>query len=491
MKLDGVGVPDLPEHRERAHRGRLSALDVSFLYIESATTPMHVGGVAVFAAAPETLRFDQLVELIDLRLRNAPRYRQKIRWIPGRVIAPVWVDDASFDIHRHVHRIVLPAPGSPAQLYRLVGELQSRVLDRSLPLWQITVVEGLDDGGFAIVTRAHHAMVDGVGATDIASVILDAGAHVSDTPAIPSVPWQPQPEPTDASLLLDSLRELAGRPGAALTRLQQHGLSQPTASARTAFGLAAAAVTSARRAPRSALNKTVGSDRRIGVARTRLEDYRTVRHLAGGTVNDVVLAVVTGALRQWLAQRGEPVHGRGVRALVPLNVRTGPAGELGNRLSAYVVDLPVTEPDALRRLQIVTTTMNRHKRRNESAGATAAITLAGLAPEPVHRLAARTVNALSRTLFNVVISNVPGPQHPLYLAGAQVREMVPVVPLAAGQSLSIGLLSYDGGVFYGLNADRDAVPDVDRLAVLIESELAGLMDLASVASAPQTREEQS
>lgn len=482
-------MPDRPEHRDRAHRGRLSALDVSFLYMESATTPMHVGGVAVFAAPPAALRFDQLVELIDLRLRDAPRYRQKIRWTPGRLAAPVWVDDASFDIHQHVHRIVLPAPGSPAQLYQLVGELQSRVLDRSMPLWQITVVEGLGDGGFAIVTKAHHAMADGVGATDIASVILDAGAQISDGPAAPPVQWRPQPEPTDAGLIIDSLRELAARPGAALTRLRQHGASLPTAAARTAFGLAAAMGTSVRPAPRSTLNTTLGSDRRIGVARTRLEDYRTVRHLSGSTVNDVVLAVVTGALRRWLAQRGEPVRGRGVRALVPLNVRTGPAGDLGNRLSAYVVDLPVTEPDALRRLQMVTTTMDRHKRRNESAGATAAITLAGLAPGPVHALAARTVNALSRTLFNVVISNVPGPQHPLYLAGAQVRELVPVVPLAAGQSLSIGLLSYDGGVFYGLNADRDAVPDVDRLAVLIESELAGLVDLAHAPITPRIWEE--
>ncbi len=436
---------------------------------------MHVGGVAVLDAPPGGVNFDDLVKVLDRRLRSAPRYRQKLRWAPRmpgtlRTLgAPGWVDDADFDIGRHVRSVTLPAPGSRSQLYRLVADLQSSVLDRTRPLWELTVVEGLADGGFAVVTKAHHAMVDGVGAADITAVILESTANVDSRPAAQAAP----------------AAEAAAAPAAVPDHPRLRGTSMPAAAVRATVGLAAAVRTTIRPAPRSTLNARIGSDRLIGVARTRLEDYRQVRRLCAGTVNDVVLAVVAGALRRWLLERGDRVPRRGVRALVPLSVRSGPAGELGNRLSTYFVDLPVADPDPLSRLRTVTAAMRRHKQRNQSAGATFAITLAGLAPAPVHALAARSVNTMSRLLFNVVVSNVPGPQHPLYLSGARVQEIVPVVPLPAGQSVSIGLLSYDGGMFYGLNADRATVPDIDRLAVAIEAELAVLVELARIAPPPQ------
>lgn len=214
------------------------------------------------------------------------------------------------------------------------------------------------------------------------------------------------------------------------------------------------------------------------MARSRLDDYRAISRGGSCTVNDVVLATVTGALGEWLSARGDTIDAATtIRALVPLSIRTGPAAELGNQLSMYFVDLPVGQPDPLQRLRHIAVAMDRLKRNRQSVGATAAIRVVGLTPAPVHALAARTVNALTRVLFNVVVSNVRGPQHPLYLAGARVREMVPVVPLAAGQGLSIGLLSYDGGVFYGLNADHDTMPDVYRLASLIESEVTSLVQL--------------
>ncbi|HEU0132652.1 MAG TPA: wax ester/triacylglycerol synthase family O-acyltransferase [Mycobacteriales bacterium] len=456
---------------------RLSPLDVSFLYLEGETTPMHVGGVCVLDPPPEGFDYDRLVRIISDRIALVPRYRQKIRWVPGHVGNPVWVDDPDFDVTYHVRRSALPKPGTEEQLKELTARVQSRRLDRSRPLWEIYLVEGLADGRIAIITKTHHAMVDGISAVDIGAVILDLTREPRETPP---AEWDPEPEPSGLSLLADAVGNAVRKPGE-LVNAARNGVADArrvaSRAAGLAAGLASAVRSTARSAPDSPLNAEIGAQRRFAMARTELDDYKRVRKEHGGTVNDVVLATVTGALRTWLLTRGESVNDRTVRAMVPVSVRTDDEqGALGNRVSAYFVDLPVGEPSPVLRLHQVSYAMSGHKESGQSIGAEALVGFAGFVAPTLHALGARVAAGLSRRLFNVVVTNVPGPQIPLYAAGAEMREVFPVVPLAKGQAVSIGLTSYNGGVYYGLNADRDAMPDVDVLAQCIEEALAELVE---------------
>lgn len=455
---------------------RLSALDASFLYLEEPTTAMHVGGVAIFEPPAGGFDFDGFVELIAQRIALVPRYRQKLRWVPGHLANPLWSDDPEFDISYHVRRSALPRPGGAEQLRELVGRVQSRQLDRNRPLWEMYVVEGLEQGRFAVITKTHHAMVDGISAVDIGAVILDP----TPTPRVTEVqPWTPAPPASRAQLVVDALGDWLSRPGVVVEAVRS-GITDVRAGvshgAHVAAGILAAARTTARPAPASPLNAQVGLHRRFGMADTELDDYKRVRKVHGGTVNDVVLATVAGALRAWLLTRGEPVtRDTLVRAMVPVSVR--PPGEAGggNRISSYFVDLPVGEVDPVVRLRQVSASMQGLKESNQSMGADAIIALSSFAPPTLHALAARVASGLSRRLFNVIVTNVPGPQIPLYAAGARMLAMYPVVPLARGQAVTIGLTSYNGGVYYGLNADRDAMGDVDVLAACIEDALADLV----------------
>ena len=458
---------------------RLSALDVSFLYMETATTPMHVGGVAVFDPPPDRpVDYDGLCELVSRRLGLVPRYRQKVRWVPGRLANPVWVDDEEFDISYHVRRSALPRPGTLDQLRALVGRIQSRQLDRARPLWEIYFVEGLEDGRFAILTKTHHAMVDGVSAIDIGTLILDP----TPTPReVPGDAWVPEREPSALGLMTDAVTDTLRRPDE-LVETVRAGITDARAVAGrvlgAAGGMVAAARSQLRPAPPSPLNAAIGEQRRYGMAATELDDYKRVRKAHGGTVNDVVLATVAGALRTWLLTRGESVTPTTtVRAMVPVSVRSeAEGGKLGNRVSSYFVDLPVGEPSPVVRLHQVSYAMKAHKESGQAVGATALVALSGFAPPTIHSAAARLASGFAARLFNVVVTNVPGPQFPLYAAGAQMVECYPVVPLAKGQAVSVGLTSYNGGVFYGLNADRDAMPDVDVLAQCLEESLAELVE---------------
>jgi diacylglycerol O-acyltransferase len=354
----------------------------------------------------------------------------------------------------------------------------SRRLDRGRPLWEMYLVEGLAGGRVAIITKTHHAMVDGISAVDIGQVILD----VTPQPrATPDELWMPQTSPTGLGLVLDAVADLVRRPTAALDAARIGLLdvrSTATRLAGTLTGLAAAARIAARPPSSSPLNATIGEQRRIGLARTDLDDYKRVRKAHGGTVNDVVLAVVAGALRGWLLSRGEAVTGSTtVRAMVPVSVRApDDRGTPGNRISSYLVDLPVGEPDPVVRLSQISFAMRAHKESGQSVGAEAIVALSGFAPPTLHALAAQVANGMTRRLFNVVVTNVPGPQFPLYAAGAQMLDMFPVVPLAKGQALSIGLTSYNGGVFFGLNGDREAMADIDVVAGLLEESLTELVD---------------
>ncbi len=457
---------------------RLTPLDVSFLYLEEPTTAMHVGGVAIFQPPADGFDYEKLCELISARIAFVPRYRQRIRWVPGRLANPVWVDDEHFDIGYHVRRSALPKPGTDAQLRELVARLQSRRLDRDRPLWEINLVEGLSGGRFAVVTKTHHALVDGVGTVDIAQVILDATPEPRETP---HVPWRPAPEPSWFELVAGAVADTVRRPTAVLDTIRT-GLVDVTATAGklldAAGGLFDAARTAARPAPQTPLNAAIGEQRRYATVRTDLDDYKRIRKVHGGTVNDVVLATVAGALRAWLQTRADPVTARTtVRALVPVSVRTEvEGGTAGNRVSSYLVDLPVGEPSPVVRLHRVSYAMTAHKESGQAVGADALVHLGGFAPPTLHALGARVTNSLSRRLFNLVITNVPGPQFPLYAGGARMLEVYPVVPLAKGQAVSIGLTSYNGGVYYGLNADRDAMPDIDVLAECIVEALAELRE---------------
>ncbi len=460
---------------------RLNPLDVSFLYMESPTTAMHVGGVAVFQPPEQGLDYDRLVELISQRIALVPRYRQKVRWVPGRLANPVWVDDSEFDVTYHVRRSALPKPGSDGQLRELVGRLMSRQLDRNRPLWEIYLVEGLSDGRVAVVTKTHHAMVDGVSAVDIGTVILD----LTPTPReVPDDDWSPRPEPGALSLVTHAVTDLVSRPGQAVDTARTAAVDVRATAGKVlsvAGGVLAQARMMARPAPASPLNAVIGEQRRFGMAATDLDDYKRVRKSHGGTVNDVVLATVSGALRNWLLTRGEAVTATTtVRAMVPVSVRADQhKGELGNRVSSYFVDLPVGEGSAVMRLHQVGFAMRAHKESGSAVGADALVQLSGFAPPTIHSLGARVASGFTRRLFNLVVTNVPGPQFPLYAAGARMLSVYPVVPLAKGQAVSIGLTSYDGGVYYGLNADRDAMPDIDVLASCLEDSLAELVGTVS------------
>ena len=447
---------------------RLSPLDASFLFVEESTTPMHVGGLMTFDDTPG-FDADRFVAQIGERLAAVPRYRQKIREVPVHLGLPVWVDDPGFELDYHVRRSALPAPGSDAQLRELVGRLMSRQLDRARPLWEIYLVEGLTDDRFAIVTKIHHAMVDGLSSIDVGTVLLD----VTPTPReSPPDDWHPAPEPSGLELAAGAVQEQLLRPQL-MFGTAQRALLDVRSVVRTGGAMLAAARSASRPAPANPLNAPIGKQRRYGTSAGALDEYKAIRRAHGGTVNDVVLAVVTGALRRWMTTRGEPVRATTtVRAMVPVSVRArSTGGRLGNQISAYFVDLPVGEPDPVARPESVTAAMAGHKSSGQAIGASALIGLVGLATPTLHSLSARLTNSMSSRVFNVVVSNVPGPQFPLYAMGARMRDMYPVVPLAKGQAVSIGITSYDGGIFYGLNADRDAMGDVDVLADAIGASL--------------------
>jgi len=478
---------------------RLSPLDVSFLYFEEPTTPMHVGSVSIFQEPRNGFDHDRLVELISQRIAYVPRYRQRVRWVPGRLANPVWVDDEDFDLSYHVRRSALPRPGDDTQLAELVARVQSRALDRSRPLWEMYLVEGLSGGRFALITKTHHAMVDGIGAVDIGQVILDTSPQRRKRTGST---WRPSPEPSWVELVAGAVAETVRRPTAAIDTVRG-GITdvRHTAGrlAGVAGGLLAAATSAARPAPGSPLNAEIGEHRRYAMVTLDLDDHRRIRTAHGGhgadgghwadgghslalSVNDVVLATVAGALRAWLLTRGEKVGpATTVRALVPVSVR--PKADDGvppaaSRVSSYLVDLPVGEPSAVMRLHQVSYRMQAHRETGQAVGAQALAGLAGFAPPTLHSLGARVASGLSKRWFNTVITNVPGPQQPLYAGNARMLASFPVVPLAKGQALSIGLTSYDGRVFYGLNADRDAMPDVDVLAASLEDALTELLDTA-------------
>ena len=482
---------------------RMTSVDVAFLHRETRNSPQHVGGLAIFAPRPGGFEYDRLVRLLEERISLAPRYRQKVRMVPGHLAHPLWLDDPNFDITYHVRRSALPRPGADEQLLEFCARIQSRLLDRSRPLWEMYLVEGLTDGRVAVVTKTHEAMVDERLGIDLMHVILDAAPEPRRTV---HALWMPAPEPSTMDLLRDALVDVARRPTVLADTAREAVRdirSTATKVGRLTGGVASLTRAVVHRPKPSPLSAELSEQRRIAVARTRLADYRTVRAALGGTVNDVVLAVVAGALRGWLLGRAEPLRpATTVRALVPMSVadpadppgsggaqarnrgvahpalQQRDSGVLAARVRPLLVDLPVGEGDPVLRLAQLRYAMASHAASGRAVGADRIAELGGFAPPTLHALGARATAGLTRRMFNLVVTNVPGPQLPLYASGARMTEMFPILPLAPGQAMSIALSSYDGGMFYGVNGDRDAVPDLQTVAELIEESLAELVAAA-------------
>jgi WS/DGAT/MGAT family acyltransferase len=456
---------------------RLSALDVSFLTNESSSAHMHVGAVLIFEGPPPS--YDDLAEHVRARLHLVPRFRQKLAYPPLQTGRPFWIDDPTFNLEYHLRHSALPAPGSEEQLRRMVGRIFSQQLDRSKPLWELWLVQGLTRKRFALLTKTHHAVVDGVSGVDIATVLFDL--QPVPEPAEPEESWIPDPEPAAAAMVARGIEELAKAPIGLARRVERTVEHPERALARVGEaveGLGELGWALANPAPAVPLNQPIGSHRRFEWVRCDLGEFKRVKNIVGGTVNDVVLAVVSGALRAWLHGRGVRTEGLELRAQVPVSIRAADErGKLGNRLVAMRAPLPVYIEDPVARLRRVTESMRDLKSSKQAVGAEVISRFNDFAPPTLLAQAAR-INFSTR-LFNVVVTNVPGPQVPLYVLGRELEDCFPVGFLPPNQALFIAVMSYNGGIDFGLLADYDAMDDVDVLGTAIQRALAELVDAAA------------
>ena len=446
---------------------RLSALDASFLYLESARTPMHISSLAIYDGPPPEDR--ELVEMLDRRMPLVPRFRDRLMRVPGGGHRPVWVNDPDFDITAHVQRVRLPAP-SESELMRITGRLLSQPLCRTRPLWEMWLIEGLRDDRFAVLSKTHHSLWDGVSGVDLHAVLLDA-APVAPRDDEPKLEWDEiERAPSRLELIADALEDRTRESFEFATSVvraaadPRRAIRDITSFARGAGEFARSMI---RPAPRSRLNSTVGSRRRYALARGSLADVKELKQTLGATVNDAILAAVAGGLREWNEYRGESPQD--VRVMVPVSVRAEEDSTLGNRVAMVVIRLPVTERDPLVRLKLIHSTMHEAKRSGQVAAADAIVRMSSFLP-PAGIAAVTQLQSRFRA-FNLLVTNVPGPQFPLYLLGRRLRELYPQAPLAANQGLSVGALTYDGKIGFGVLADHDLVPDVDVFALGVERSL--------------------
>ena len=466
-----------------ANPDRLSPLDASFLAVESAGPHMHVGSVLVFEGEPAP--YDEVAAHLERRLHLVPRYRQKLATAPLVQARPVWVDDPRFNLGYHLRHTALPAPAGPAELRRLAGRLFSQRLDRSKPLWEMWLVHAVDLGDgvarHAAISKTHHALVDGVSGMDIASVLFDLEPEPAAPPAPP--PWYPRPEPSAATLVADALTERALGPLDA-ARGVVRAAGDPATAARTLGGIGKF-VRAGHGAPTSPLNVTVGTHRRFTWALESLDRFKAIKTALGGTVNDVVLAAVTGGLRAWLLAAGEEVADLTLRAMVPMSTRAeAEHGALGNRVTTMYAPLPVGVADPRERFEIIHAAMSGLKESGQAVGADVITKLAGFAPPTVLQQAARL--QVRQRLFNLTVTNVPGPQFPLYMLGRRLEAMYPQVPLAGNTALGVAIISYDGRLCFGLLGDYDALPDIDGVGVALADSVDELARLAGVREPART-----
>jgi WS/DGAT/MGAT family acyltransferase len=455
---------------------RMSPLDASFLHIEDAVSHMHIGSVAIFEGpAPEYEAFERMVAG---KLPLVPRYRQKVRFVPFQLGRPVWADDPHFTLHYHLRHTALAPPGGDAELRALVGRVMSQQLDRHKPLWEMWMVEGLEDGHWAIVSKVHHSMVDGVSGTDLLTVVLDAEPE-------PSAPiedhWQAEHEPSNLRLTTDAIRDLVLSPYEHIRAMRAATRAPRQLAASVgefATGLRAWARI-ARPVPAMSINGPIGPHRRWDWARTTLPDVKTVRTALGGTVNDVVLTVLTRGFRDLLLHRGETVDDRIVRTLVPVSVRRADErGTYNNRVSAMIASLPVGIADPLERLGAIRIQMDGLKESKQAVAGEVLTSLSGFAPSMLLALGTRVAMRIPQQNVNTVTTNVPGPQWQLYAVGRPMIEAFPFVPLASSVRVGVAIFSYKGMLNYGVTGDWDTADDIGVLCRGVEAGMTELLKAA-------------
>jgi diacylglycerol O-acyltransferase len=463
------------------HLDRLTAVDASFLSNESSSSHMHVGAILIFEGPPP--RYVDLVEHVRGRLNLVPRFRQKLVVPPLEAGRPLWADDVNFNLSYHIRHTALPEPGGEAQLKRLCGRVFSQQLDRSKPLWELWLVQGLERDRFALLTKTHHAMVDGISGVDIGTVLFDL--EPVPAPAPVEERWVPQKSPSTAELVGRGIGDAIGMPIALAGRAVE-AVRHPEATARKAVeGLEALTEVFgqfADPAPDVPLNHEIGPHRRYIWARSELATFKRIKDSLGGTVNDVVLAVVTGSIREWLHSRGVRTEGLELRALVPVSIRAEDEhGNLGNRLTAMRGPLPVYIEDPVRRLQVISEEMAGLKESKQALGAEMISRFNDFAPPTLLAQAGRL--NFSTRLFNLLVTNVPGPQIPLYVLGRELEEVFPVAFLPQNHRLAVAIMSYHGKIGFGLLADYDSMEDIELLGAGINNALAELEAAASESAA--------
>jgi diacylglycerol O-acyltransferase / wax synthase len=462
---------------------RLSAIDASFLTNETSSAHMHVGGILIFEGPPPG--YEDFLAHVESRLHLVPRFRQKLAFPPVETGRPFWVDDPNFNLAYHVRHSALPAPGSEEQLRNIAGRLFSQALDRSKPLWEVWLVQGLERNRFALITKTHHALVDGVSGVDIATVLFD----VKPVPEAiePDREWVPRPSPSSTELAARGVVAAAETPFK-LARRALRAASHPERTAERVLeageALAEVAWNFTNPAPEIPLNVEIGSHRRFAWTRAELEDFKKIKNVLGGTVNDVVLTVVSGALRSWLRSRGVKLAGLELRALVPVSIRNeDEQGHLGNRIAAMRGPLPVYIEDPVKRLEVVRRAMDGLKESKQALGAEVIARFNDFAPPTLLAQASR-INFSTR-LFNLIVTNVPGPQIPLYVLGRELQDVFPVAFLPENHALAIAIMSYHGGIDFGLLGDYDSMEDIETIASGIMESLADLLAAAEAIQATQ------
>ena len=455
---------------------RLSPLDASFLHIEDHVSHMHIASVAIFEGPPPP--FGDIVAMVDAKLELVPRYRQKVRTVPFELGRPVWVDDPHFNIEYHLRHTALPAPGGEIELRKLVGRVMAQQLDRSKPLWEIWVVEGLEEDRWAILAKTHHALVDGVSGTDLLAVIMDISAE-ADRPHRRSQ-WVAAPEPSNVELVVDAVENMMRSPYEQVraARAQTRFVRRLLGQAKEVAGGLVALSGLVRPMPLSSLNGPIGPHRRYAWASTSVEDIKAVRKAHGGTFNDVVLASITNGFRELLLLRGEDTE-RVVRTLVPVSVRprddAGRAvgdGTYENKVSAMFAELPVDIDDPILRLHAITDQMKDLKDSKQAVAGEALTSMSGFAPPMLLALGMRLATRAGQRNVNTITTNVPGPQFPLYAVGRRMIRAFPYVPLGGQMRIGVAIFSYNGEVNFGITGDYDSAADIDVLAGGIEDGMA-------------------
>jgi diacylglycerol O-acyltransferase len=448
---------------------RLSGLDTSFLHLERDGAHMHVASTTIFEGPAPS--HDEFRDHIASRLHLVPRFRQKLRFVPFAQGRPVWVDDPHLNLEYHVRRTALPPPGSEEQLRNLASRIFSQQLDRSKPLWELWLAEALEGDRFAIIGKTHHALVDGVSGVDITNVLFDAAREpTGSSPAGPE--WLPSPEPNGAKLLAEALLERATSPREIVrgARAVLRGPRRIASQLRDGIAATGKMVGAGLSAPRTPLNVEIGSHRRFAWVTSDLGEFKRIKSELGGTVNDVVLAAVTGALGRYMRARGFDTSELELRAMVPVSVRADEEhGALGNRVAAIMAPLPVWSEDPVQTLHLISDTMGDLKGSGQAVGAEILTGLVDFAPPTIASQAARLQSA--QRFFNLVVTNIPGPQYPLYVLGREMQALYPMVPLAQKQAVCVGIMSYNGQIHFGLIGDYDVMADLDSLALDLEASI--------------------